>query len=126
MEYSQMELSALRDALNWAKGEKDRLSAIEKEIKDEIIFRHRDALAGKMGTVTIDRIKFNVPKKVEWDQDKLAALYSEIGETAPEYIDTKYSVSETKYKSWPSAIADQFEPARTVKAGATTFEFIGD
>lgn len=64
------------------------------------------------------------PKRVEWDQAKLAELYKRIGqhEDASQYIDVKYSVSETKYKSWPEDIKAAFLPARTIKPGAVKIE----
>ena len=63
-------------------------------------------------------------KTVVWDQDKLAVLYSKIGqagESADVYIKrdvkTSYGVGEAVYNGWPAEIKAAFEPARTVKAG---------
>lgn len=71
-------------------------------------------------------VTVNVPKKVDWDQAKLAdgiAKLREMGEDPTEYVDTKLSVQERKFTAWPSALRDLFEPARTVKAGKPTFAF---
>lgn len=72
--------------------------------------------------VTITR-----PKRVEWDQDQLREaqriLMEEWGEAPSEYVDEKLSVAETKYNAWPAKIQALFEPARTVKAGATSIKF---
>lgn len=70
-------------------------------------------------------IKVTVPKSVAWDQDELAHAVETIrswGEDPADYVDTKLSVSEAKYKAWPPAIRDLFAPARTVKAGKPKFE----
>ena len=69
-------------------------------------------------------IKVTAAKRVEWDQSALAALWKSIGETAGEYIRVKYEVSENAYKSWPEVIRKEFEPARTVKPGATTVTIV--
>lgn len=68
-------------------------------------------------------VKITTGKKVEWDQSQLAALATEIGETATDYMDITYSVSESKYKAWPAVIRERFEPARTVKPGTVNYEF---
>ena len=62
-----------------------------------------------------------LPKRVEWDQEKLAQIARNIadsGEDPAEFIDTKLTVSERKYGALPGAWRDGFEPARTVKVGA--------
>ena len=71
-------------------------------------------------------IKMTVPKNVSWDQARLADAIATIrdeweGDPA-EYVDTKLSVSETKFNAWPSAVRDLFAPARTVKPGKVKFE----
>lgn len=69
-------------------------------------------------------IKITVPKRVDWNPEKLAAAVEQIkswGEDPAEYVDTKITVSERKYDAWPSAIRDLFEPARTVKTGKAQF-----
>ena len=69
-------------------------------------------------------VKICAPKRVDWDQAALAALWKSIGETAGEYIKIKYDVSEAAYKAWPEVIRKEFEPARTVKPGATTVTIV--
>ncbi len=69
-------------------------------------------------------VKICAPKRVDWDQTALAALWKTIGETAAEYIKIKYDVSESAYKAWPEIIRKEFEPARTVKPGATTVTIV--
>ena len=62
----------------------------------------------------------DVPKRIDWDQDKLAAIVTRIrqsGDDPAEYVRTTYEVSERAYTTWPSPIRSLFEPARTVKLG---------
>ena len=62
----------------------------------------------------------DLPKRVDWDQSKLAQIAQNIadsGEDPAEFIDTKLSVSERKYGALPEAWRKGFEPARTVKTG---------
>ena len=63
----------------------------------------------------------DLPKRVDWDQDKLAQIAANIaesGEDPSEFIDTKLTISERKYGALPEAWRKGFEPARTVKVGA--------
>lgn len=65
-------------------------------------------------------VTITVPKNVSWDAAKMAAAVETIkswGEDPANYVDTKISVSETKYNAWPPAVRDLFTPARTVKPG---------
>ena len=62
----------------------------------------------------------DVPKRIDWDQDKLAAIVGRIrqaGDDPTEYVRTTYEVSERAYTAWPSTIRRLFEPARTVRLG---------
>jgi len=70
------------------------------------------------------RIKFDLPKKVTWDQlglnDRLQRIVA-AGEDFKSYIDIKLSVSESRYTNWPPALQQQFAGARTVDAGKPSF-----
>lgn len=62
----------------------------------------------------------DLPKRIDWNQDKLAAIVARIrqsGDDPTEYVRTTYEVSERSYTAWPSAIRRLFEPARTVRLG---------
>lgn len=66
----------------------------------------------------------DLPKKVEWDQKKLARIAQRIyssGEDVSEYINVKYDVSEAKYKAWPTAFKAAFDDARTLKTGKASY-----
>ncbi|MBI4968211.1 MAG: hypothetical protein HZC25_08855 [Rhodospirillales bacterium] len=84
----------------------------------------RRAEGRNTGTVRIEDGGFvviaDLPKKVRWDQEKLAALVADIrasGENPAEYVATEFKVSERAYGAWPSSIRTAFEPARTVAVG---------
>ena len=88
--------------------------------------------AGKdTGTVRFDDGDFTVvadlPKRVDWDQDRLAAMVARIrdaGDDPAEYVDTAFKVSERKFAAWPEAIRRGFEAARTVRPGALKVELV--
>lgn len=80
------------------------------------------------GTVRFDddevMVIADLPKRVEWDQARLGEMVARIraaGDDPAEYVETAFKVSERKYGSWPAAIRDGFEAARTVKSGKPTF-----
>ncbi len=65
-------------------------------------------------------VKYELPKKVSWDQKKLKAIAERIaasGEAIESYLDVKFAVSESRYTNWPPALQQQFADARTVEAG---------
>lgn len=66
----------------------------------------------------------DLPKRVDWDQDKLAQIARNIaasGDDPSEFIDTALKVSERKYGALPEAWRKGFEPARTVGFGKASF-----
>jgi hypothetical protein len=85
--------------------------------------------AGKdTGVVHFDdgrvRVTADLPKKVEWDQARLAELARQItdnGDDPAEYVEVTYRVSETKFNAWPEGIRSAFLPARTLKTGKPAF-----
>lgn len=87
------------------------------------------AAAGKdTGTVRfVDggvEITAELPKRVEWDQARLAALVERIragGEDPGEYVEAAYKVPERAYTAWPDRIRQAFEPARTVRTGRPVY-----
>ena len=88
--------------------------------KDTGIVRFTD------GAITIVA---DLPKKVDWNQAKLAALVETIrgsGEDPGQYIEISFSVSERAHGAWPDAIRRAFEPARTLRTGKPTFRLLRD
>ncbi len=67
-----------------------------------------------------------LPKRVDWDQAKLASLVERIkadGEDFTEYVDISFDVAERKYSAWPAHIRMAFDGARTVRTGKQRFRF---
>lgn len=65
-------------------------------------------------------IKYELPKKVTWNQGILKEMAERIvasGDKVEDYIDIKLSVSESRYTNWPTALQQQFAAARTVEEG---------
>lgn len=70
------------------------------------------------------RVTYELPKRVSWDQKRLAEIAERIvaaGERAQDYMDVELSVPESRFNNWPPALKEQFAPARTVKAGKPSF-----
>ena len=91
----------------------------------------RRACGKDTGTVRIVDGDFTVvadlPKRVEWDQAKLAAMVERIrtaGEDPAEYVEISFKVPERNYVAWPDAIRQGFEPARTVRTGTLKVEIL--
>lgn len=91
----------------------------------------RHLLAKDTGTVRLVDGDFTVvadlPKRVEWDQAKLAAMVERIraaGEDPAEYVEISFKVPERAYAAWPEAIRQGFEPARTVKTGTLKIDLL--
>lgn len=117
--------------VEYATAKKNEFAESERAAKDALLAFVNEELQSELakkdepfGVVTIGDVKFTVAKKVEWDQSQLATLYKEIGETAPEYMDTVYKVKEAAFKNWPSAIQDAFIPARTIKPGSISIKVV--
>lgn len=75
------------------------------------------------------RIKFDLPKKVTWDQKKLGEIAARIaaaGDQVEHFLDVKLSVRESRYTSWPPALQQGFADARTVESGKPTFSLSFD
>jgi hypothetical protein len=87
------------------------------------------AAAGKdTGTVRFQdgavEIAVDLPKLVDWDQTRLAALSKQIrdgGEDPRRYVEVSFNVSERAYTAWPERIRAAFEPARMVRTGRATY-----
>ena len=70
------------------------------------------------------RVTYERPKRVAWDQPKLAALAETItaaGDQVQDYLDVEFSVPESRYHHWPPALKAQVAAARTVKPGKASF-----
>jgi len=131
---SLLELKMKKDALKQQlDAVKQQLDAVDDEIRAAIApfeTKARQFADKDYGVINLEleglKIKADLPKKVEWDQAKLAdilATISRAGDDPAQYIDVKYSVPEKKYSAWPANMQAVFQPARTVKPGKATYEF---
>lgn len=127
------ELAALQEDVNKWRIETNQWKGIVESAL-EIRFGQRArgvrASCGKItGTVHFDdgpvTITANLPKRVKWDQQKLASITETIrnewGEDPAQYVKTELKVSETAYTSWPDVIRKLFEPARTLETGKPSY-----
>jgi hypothetical protein len=66
----------------------------------------------------------DLPKKVSWDQERLAAMAARIaasGDDPTEYLEIAYRVSERRFGAWPEAMRDGFAAAHTETTGKPVF-----
>lgn len=114
-------LDAAKRAQDWIEGaialryEQRAVGARAAAGKDTGIIRFQD------GSV---EVAVELPKRVDWDQRRLAALVDGIragGENPADYIEVSFKVSERAYAAWPERIRAAFEPARTVRPGRPSY-----
>ena len=119
-EDAEAALTAARTVKDWLDG------AIALRFADQAQAARREA--GKdTGTVRLAEdgvvVVAELPKRVEWDQTKLAAVVERIGaggDDPGEYVDIAFKVPERKFTAWPSPHPRPlFAPARTVQAPAS-------
>ena len=70
------------------------------------------------------RITVELPKRVHWNQAQLADIATRIaaaGDKVGDYIDTDYSIPESRFNAWPAPLKETFAKARTVKPGKTDY-----
>lgn len=112
------------DSLTAAKAKVDHIDrAVDLKYSERAKRLRLDA--GKdTGAVHFDdghvRITADLPKKVEWDQAKLADITRRIaanGDDPAQYVEISYRVSETKFGAWPESLKGAFVAARTLKTG---------
>ena len=69
-------------------------------------------------------IKFELPKKISWDQKQLSEIAERIvasGEKVDGYLDIKLAVPESRFTNWPPTLQQQFASARTTQPGKANF-----
>ena len=120
-------------AITWLKGARTKVDAA---LEQRFGAQGREALrdtARDFGTAHFNvdgvHVKYELPKKVSWDQKKLKTIAERIvasGDAVESYIDVKLAIPETRYTNWPPALQQQFADARTVDAGKATFELSRD
>jgi hypothetical protein len=107
---------------------RDRLEAGIAQRYDAAVVAERAAQGKTSGTVRVEDegvvIVADLPKKVSWDQDRLAAMAERIrtaGDDPTEYLEIAYRVSERRFGAWPEAMRDGFAAARTETTGKPVF-----
>jgi hypothetical protein len=120
-------------ALHQAKATKSRLDAALVLKYGAQAADARRAAGKDTGTVRFSdggvTIVADLPKRVDWDQEKLAAMVERIraaGDDPTEYVMVSFKVAERNYAVWPRAIREGFEPARTVRPGELNIQLLAE
>ena len=118
----------LNEALDWLKKARTKFdAALDAAYGEQARTALRDS-GRDFGTTHIDdgalHIKFELPKKVSWDQKKLGDIAAHIvasGEKVEHFLDVKLAVSESRFTNWPPSLQQEFATARTVEPGKPSF-----
>jgi hypothetical protein len=119
---------ALNELTAWAKAARDKMNAALEQRFGQAARQARISAGKDFGVVHLEdgalRVTHDMRKIVSWDQPKLkeiARRIAEIGDQVEDYLDVEFTVAESRYTNWPAALREQFEAARTVKPGKTSF-----
>jgi hypothetical protein len=117
------------EALEQARRVKDWLdAAVDHKYRDRAAAA-RAAKGKRTGTIRFADGDFvvvaDLPKRVRWDQAKLAEAIEIIRrdwqEDPSQFVRMEIKVPESAYAAWPEAIRRLFAPARTVETGKPTY-----
>lgn len=118
-------LQALQTAVKQAL---DRMNAALEMRYGERAHQARLAAGKDFGVVHLDdegvRVTVDSPKRVSWNQALLTEIAHRIatsGERVEDYLDIEFSIPDARFTNWPPVLREQFEAARTVKPGKTSF-----
>ncbi len=107
---------------------RDRLEAGIAQRYEAAAEAKRTAQGKTSGTVRVEDdgvvIVADLPKKVSWDQDRLAAMAERIraaGDNPTDYLEIAYRVSERRFGAWPAAMREGFADARSETTGKPVF-----
>lgn len=107
---------------------RDRLEAGLAQRYEAAVAAQRSALGKASGTVRIDDdevvVIAELPRKVTWDQDRLAAMAARIraaGDDPADYLEIAYRVPERRYGAWSAAMREGFADARSETTGKPVF-----
>ena len=115
-------------AIDWLKKARTKFdAALDAAYGEQARTALRDS-GRDFGTVHLDdgplHIKFELPKKVNWDQKKLGDIAAHIvaaGDKVEHFLDVKLAVSESRFTNWPPTLQQEFAAARTVEPGKPSF-----
>ena len=118
----------LDQLIDWAKKARTKIDAALEQRYGEQARKELTDSGRDVGTTHITdgplHVKFELPKRVSWDQQQLSVMAERIvasGERVQDYMDVELSVSESRFNNWPPALKEQFASARTVKPGKAKF-----
>ncbi len=107
---------------------RDRLEAGIAQRYEAAVAAERAAQGKTSGTVRVEDegvvIVADLPKKVIWDQDRLATMAARIraaGDDPTEYLEIAYRVPERRFGAWPAAMREGFADARSETTGKPVF-----
>jgi hypothetical protein len=127
------EIALLLDDL---REQQDRLVRQKERLEDALDLKYdarasaaRGAAGKATGTVRFQDGDFvviaDLPKRVKWDQTRLAEAVEIIrrdwNDDPAQYIRTELKAAEAAYSTWPAAIRQLFEPARTLETSKPTY-----
>jgi hypothetical protein len=112
------------EEFNQAKMTRDWLHGILVEKYKDQSQNVRQQLGKDTGTIRMEEdgvmVVSNLPKKVEWDQKKLAEIIEKLtseGWNIQQLARQEFKVSERQFNELPSGVRAMFEEARTIKVG---------
>ena len=107
---------------------RDRLEAGIAQRYEAAAAAERAAQGKASGTVRVEDenvvIVADLPKKVTWDQDRLATMATRIreaGDDPTQYLEIAYRVPERRFGAWPDAMREGFAAARSETTGKPVF-----
>ena len=107
---------------------RDRLEAGIAQRYEAAATAERSAQGKTSGTVRIEDagvvVIADLPKKVTWDQDRLATMATRIreaGDDPTQYLEIAYRVPERRFGAWPDAMREGFAAARSETTGKPVF-----
>lgn len=113
---------------------KERLAEVNTEIAErlaDVVKMQRQGNNKPDGSVSFThggvRIKATRTPRVSWDQNVMrdgVKQLQDMGEDVNEYVDTKLSITERRWKAWPEGVRKIFDGAREVKLSDEKFEFV--
>jgi hypothetical protein len=111
----------------------EQISAINIDIEHMLAGKLADLRklqAKEFGAINLTfdgyKVTETVPKKVEWDQQKLNDLFDRIagaGDDPRAYMKVELKIGEKEYKEFVPEVKALFAEARTVKPGKATIAF---
>ena len=107
---------------------RDRLEAGLAQRYDAAANAARHAEGKLSGTVRFEDenvvVIADLPKKVSWDQERLAAMASRMraaGDNPEDYLEIAYRVPERRFSAWPEVLREGFADARHETTAKPTY-----